>query len=103
MIRKGIKVENKDFKLIYLADNLTCSLHHKKSDVIPFLTAHLLVINAQGPVVRSLDSAIRWLRGIKTYRFLWYLTLVSANHASSNPGQDFKLKKGKKEGYLFKR
>ena len=34
MIRKGIKVENKDFKLIYLADNLTCSLHHKKSDVI---------------------------------------------------------------------
>ena len=29
-----------------------------------------------GPVVR---------RGIKTYRFPWYLTLVSANHASSNP------------------
>ena len=26
-------------------------------------------------------------RGIKTYRFPWYLTLVSANHASSNPGQ----------------
>ena len=47
MIRKGIKVENKDFKLIYLADNLTCSLQHKKSDVIHFLTAHLLVINAQ--------------------------------------------------------
>ena len=63
MIRKGIKVENKDFKLIYLADNLTCSLHHKKSDVILFLTAHLLVINAQ----------------------------------------DLKLKKGRKEGYWFKR
>ena len=59
MIRKGIKVENKDFKLIYLADNLTCSLHHKKSDVIKFLTA----VNVQ----------------------------------------DFKLKKGKKEGYWFKR
>ena len=60
MIRKGIKVENKDFKLIYyLADNLTCSLHHKKSDVIQFLTA----INAQ----------------------------------------DVKLKKGRKEGYWFKR
>ena len=44
------------------------------------LTANL------GPVVRSLVSAIRWLRGIKTYRFPWYLTLVSANHASSNPG-----------------
>ena len=40
-----------------------------------------------GPVVRSLVSADRWLRGIKTYRFLWYLTLVSANHASSKPGQ----------------
>ena len=43
--------------------------------------------NVQGPVFRSLVSAIRWLRGIKTYRFPWYLTLVSANHASSNPGQ----------------
>ena len=41
----------------------------------------------QGSVVRSLVSANRWLRGIKTYRFPWYLTLVSANHASSNPGQ----------------
>ena len=40
-------MENKDFKQIFLADNLTCSLHHKKSDVIQFLTAHLLVINAQ--------------------------------------------------------
>ena len=29
----------------------------------------------------------RWLRAIKTYRFPWYLTVVSANHASSNPGQ----------------
>ena len=48
MIRKGIKVENKKYKLIYLADNLTCSLHHKKSDVIQFLTAHVRIINAQG-------------------------------------------------------
>ena len=37
-------------------------------------------------VARSLVSANRWLRGIKTYRFPWCLTLVSANHASSNPG-----------------
>ena len=44
----------------------------------------------QGPVVQSLVSANRWLRGIKTYRFPWYLTLVSANHASSNPGLDVK-------------
>ena len=41
----------------------------------------------QRPVVRSLVSANRWLRGIKTYRFPWCLTLVSANHASSNLGQ----------------
>ena len=38
-----------------------------------------------GPVARSLVSPNRWLRGIKMYRFPWYLTLVSANHASSNP------------------
>ena len=41
----------------------------------------------QGPVARSLVSVNRWLRGIKLYRFPWYLTLVSTNHASSNPGQ----------------
>ena len=40
-----------------------------------------------GPVARSLVSTNRWLRGIKMYRFPWYLTLVSTNHASSNPGQ----------------
>ena len=44
--------------------------------------------DVQGPVAQRLVSANRWLRGIKTYRFPWYLTLVSANHASSNPGQD---------------
>ena len=44
-------------------------------------------VNAQGLVARSLVSANRWLRGIKMYRFPWYLTLVSTNHASSNPGQ----------------
>ena len=42
---------------------------------------------AQGPVARSMVSANRWLRGIKRYRFPWYLTLVSTKHASSNPGQ----------------
>ena len=42
----------------------------------------------QGLVARSLVSANRWLRGIKMYRFPWYLTLVSTNHASSNPGQN---------------
>ena len=42
--------------------------------------------SALGPVARSLVSANRWLRGIKMYRFPWYLMLVSTNHASSNPG-----------------
>ena len=44
-----------------------------------------------GPVARSLVSANRWLRGIKMYRFPWYLTLVSTNHASSNPGLFVKI------------
>ena len=48
------------------------------------------VLRGQGPVVRSLVSANRWLRGIKMYRFPWYLTLVSTNHASSNPRQVFR-------------
>ena len=46
---------------------------------------------AEGLVARSLVSANRWLRGIKMYRFPWYLTLVSTNHASSNPGQVVKI------------
>ena len=44
---------------------------------------------SQGTVAQSLDSANRWLRalrGIKTNMFPWYFTLISANHASSNPG-----------------
>ena len=45
-----------------------------------------------GPVARSLVSAIRWLRGIKTNRFPWFLMPVSANRASSNPGHIVKLK-----------
>ena len=45
----------------------------------------------QGLVARSLVSANRWLRAIKTYRFPWYLTLVSTNHASSNPGQLYRI------------
>ena len=43
-------------------------------------------VRALGPVARSLVCANRWLRGVKTYRFPWCLTLVSANHASRNPG-----------------
>ena len=51
--------------------------------------SRLVTVSDQRPVVRSLVSANRWLRGIKIYRFPWYLTLVSAHHASSNPGQVF--------------
>ena len=32
-------------------------------------------------------SANHWLRGIETYRLSWYLTRISANHASSNWAQ----------------
>ena len=57
-------------------------------EIYPVNSAIQLLNNwGQGPVARSLVSANRWLRGIKMYRFPWYLTLVSTNHASSNPGQ----------------
>ena len=47
--------------------------------------------NNLGPVARSLVSANRWLRGIKMYTCPWYLTLVSTNHASSNPGLEIRM------------
>ena len=56
--------------------------------IIARMRKHNVMINCfQGPVARRLVSANRLLRGIKTYRFPWYLMLVSANHALSNPGQ----------------
>ena len=72
-------------------------------DLLVIITGDIRVINVPssalrfrlmpfiglGPVARSLFSANRWLRGIKMYRFPWYLTLVSTNHASSNPGLVF--------------
>ena len=39
--------------------------------------------DVQGPVVRSTVSANHWLSSIKINRLSWYLTLVSANQASS--------------------
>ena len=56
----------------------------------------------QGPVTRSLVSANRWLRGIKMYRFPWYLTLVSTNHASSNPGQTVRLTNQKQRTFCIR-
>ena len=50
---------------------------------------HLEVLNL-GPVAQKLVSVNRLLRCIKTYRFPWYLTLVSSgNYASSNAGLDY--------------
>ena len=46
IVRKGINVENKEFKCISFADDVTCFLHHKKPDVGQFLTAHIRM-NAQ--------------------------------------------------------
>ena len=55
-----------------------------------------------GPVARSLVSANRWLRGIKMYRFPWYLTLVSTNHVSSNPGlEDNSIQQLNNQGQKF--
>ena len=76
----------------------TCStfiiIHFLTNDVLALWRCRCrrsrrLCLNSQGPVVRSLVSANRWLRGMKSYTFQWYLTLVSANHASSNPGLVF--------------
>ena len=72
--------------------NIFCAQSESSSFRVTFVTSYSKVFTAKlfarlGPVVRSLVSANRWLRGIKTYRFPWDLTLVSANHASSNPGQ----------------
>ena len=40
-----------------------------------------------GRFARRVVSANHWSKGIETHRFLWLLTLVSPNHASSNSGQ----------------
>ena len=47
IVRKRINVENKEFKCISFADDVTCFLHHKKPDVGQFLTAHIRMMNAQ--------------------------------------------------------
>ena len=43
-----------------------------------------------GPVARSMVSANHWLSSIKINTLSWYLTLVSANQASSNSAQVYK-------------
>ena len=41
-------------------------------------------LNTWAELLEAWLALTDWLRGIKTYRLLWYLTRVSANHASSN-------------------
>ena len=45
----------------------------------------------QAPAARSMVSANHWLTSIKINRLSWYLTLVSANHPSSNSAQSVRL------------
>ena len=78
-----LKIKSDKKKLFRLID-----IYSKFDDIVDSVKD--LSTNVLGPVARSLVSANRWLRGIKMYRFPWYLTLVSANHASSNPGQGVK-------------
>ena len=49
-----------------------------------FVTTTTRRVANQGPVARCPISANHWFRGIKTYRFPWYLIVVSINHAFSN-------------------
>ena len=44
-----------------------------KAGIHNFLVNTLIENDHLGPVVQSLVSANHWLRGIKTYRFPWYL------------------------------
>ena len=72
-----------------MTDKLWLSRKHHLNQLhsrLGVLTVFFRKPEIQGPVAESLVSANRWLRGIKMYRFPWYLTLVSTNHASSNPG-----------------
>ena len=97
---------------ILLESTMICSKERKRFDFLASvdtksLSLHMLRLcwqrstySKQGPVTRSLVSANRCLRGIKTDRFPRYLTLASAIHASSNPGQrDFS--KPKKRRYTI--
>ena len=72
-----------------MTDKLWLSRKHHLNQLhswLGVLTVFFRKPEIQGPVAESLVSANRWLRGIKMYRFPWYLTLVSTNHASTNPG-----------------
>ena len=68
-------------------DNLCGSHLQSQSELYHVSWWYYTLVIDLGLVARSLVGANRWLRSIKMYRFPWYLTLVSTNHASSNPGQ----------------
>ena len=46
IIIKEVKVENKELNRISFPNDLTGFLHHKKCDVVEFLTTHIRMINA---------------------------------------------------------
>ena len=54
-------------------------------------------INGPGTVVRRMINANYWLRSMETNTFLWYLALVSANHASGDSSQVSRMKRKKKK------
>ena len=59
--------------------------------------SRLRSMNGQGTVVRRMISAHYWLRSMETNTFLWYLAMVSANHASDDSGQVSRMKKKQKK------
>ena len=87
LVMQNLHETSTQVHLPLIAHKRTVMLHFKTRILSTGTPNRTLKIPHQGPVAQRLVSANRWLRGIKTYRFPWYLSLVSANHASSNPGQ----------------
>ena len=86
--------------LFQIAPEKSCEysliIHMKKFEMVK-QKKHMCIMKSekncaiQGRFAQSLVSANHWLRGRKTYQLPWYLTLVSTNHASSNPDQGILL------------
>ena len=87
LVSPPVRVSSHHFWFYDILNQKGVSLAVNLSGIV--VAGFLVLEQLLGPVVRSLVSANRWLRGIKTYRFPWCLTLVNANHASSNPGLKF--------------
>ena len=66
-------------KEVYKSGKATCVRQNSL-----FLRNKFAYFNVPGPVAQSKVRAYRWLRGIESYTFIWWLTLDSATYASSN-------------------